>query len=101
MAKLIYQKDMGFPPFKIRFTSIHQNIPKLDDEVLDALHNIDSDVADMEVIDVIQSCVTYFEINDYHGPASNAESCWKISTKIIANVLNVEVRFDMNIVIQS
>ena len=35
------------------------------DEVLDALHSNDSPGADMEVMDVIQSCVTYLVIRGF------------------------------------
>ncbi len=34
-------------------------------EVIDALLNLDDQAADMEVMDVIQSCVTYFAIKGY------------------------------------
>jgi NTP pyrophosphatase (non-canonical NTP hydrolase) len=34
-------------------------------EVLDAIRESDFDSADMEVMDVIQSCVTYFNIRGY------------------------------------
>jgi NTP pyrophosphatase (non-canonical NTP hydrolase) len=34
-------------------------------EVIDAILNLDEQAADMEVMDVIQSCITYFAIRGY------------------------------------
>ncbi len=39
------------------------------DEVLEAVLNMNEQAADMEVMDVIQSCVTYFAIKGYSQDA--------------------------------